>query len=132
MSSLDRNWKSNVLEADLLYVPIIGNLESGDAFFFQSSTNTLYVLQITVSETHPVKAHGLNVIFERFGNMVVSCCLVFVTPKNGRLRKRQIIVTQQGADAVAQSEAARKFSTNQWLVEYEIPIPVVTVTDETI
>lgn len=132
MSNLGRNWKSSVLERDLLYVPIIGNLESGDAFFLDSTTNTLYVLQITVNETHPVNAHGLNVISERFPNVIERFCLVFVTPKNGKLRKPQKIVTQKGADAIALSEAAKFFSKNQWLVEYEIPIPVVTMTDETL
>lgn len=128
MSTLGRNWKSNALQVDVLYVPIIGNLESGDAFFLQSSTNTLYVLQITVGETHPVKANGLNAIFERFSNVCVrDCCLVFVTPKNGQLRTHQNIVTKKGERSTALSEAARKFGNNQWLLEYEIPLPANTI-----
>mmetsp|Transcript_28557 Transcript_28557/g.48271 ORF Transcript_28557/g.48271 Transcript_28557/m.48271 type:complete len:131 (-) Transcript_28557:142-534(-) len=128
MSNLSRNWKLDTLEADILYVPIIGNLESGDAFFLQSDTNTLYVLQITVGETHPVKANGLNVIFERFSNIIVNnCYLVFVTPKNGQLLRRpQTIVTQRGMECIAQSVAVDKFAKNQWVLEYEIPLPVNT------
>ena len=129
MSNLGRNWKLDELQVDVLYVPIIGNLESGDAFFLQGDTNTLYALQITVGNTHPVKANGLNVIFQRFSNAGVhDCCLVFVTPKNGQLRTRQTIVTQKEKRCTALPEAVRKFAENQWLLEYEIPLPANTIS----
>jgi hypothetical protein len=126
MSNLDRNWMSDMLQEDMLYIPLIGNMESGDAFFLESRSKTLYVLQITVGASHPVKANGLNTIFDRFAD-VTDCCLVFVTPKNGQLQKQQLIVTQKGDKSISLPESAKKFKENQWVLEYEIPIPVVTI-----
>jgi hypothetical protein len=84
-----KNWTSNVL-----YVPISKTLESSDAFFILGTKeqSELYILQLTVANTHKVKANGLLKIvkhFEDSGYKIDSesmkLHLVFVTPKKENL-----------------------------------------------
>ena len=79
----DISWKSNVL-----YVPNGSNFESGDAFFIEGTKeeSELYILQLTLAKTHPIKAKGLLRIVKYFkdsGYKIDSNCmkmyLVFVT-----------------------------------------------------
>ena len=80
----DISWTSNVL-----YIPNGSNFESGDAFFIEGTKerSELYILQLTVAKTHPIKAKGLLRIvkfFKDIGYKIDSNCmkmsLVFVTP----------------------------------------------------
>ena len=83
-SCTDISWASNVF-----YVPTGSNFESGDAFFIEGTKeeSELYILQLTVAKTHPIKAKGLLRIvkfFKDIGYKIDSNCmkmsLVFVTP----------------------------------------------------
>lgn len=115
---LDGNWKEDKLLENMLFVPKIGNLESGDAFFVQNQT--LFVLQITVAEAHPVKANGLKAISKCFDHLTINAHrLVFVVPKNGKLRGVQGITTQKGSVAAKQSHIVSDFKSNQWRLEYD-------------
>ena len=80
----DISWTSNVF-----YVPSGLNFESGDAFFIEGTKeeSELYILQLTVAKSHPIKAKGLLRIvkfFKDVGYKIDSNCmkmsLVFVTP----------------------------------------------------
>jgi hypothetical protein len=57
------NWTSNVF-----YFPISRSLESADAFFIQGTKeqSELYIFQLTVASTHPIKANGLLKIVKYF------------------------------------------------------------------
>ena len=57
------NWTSNVF-----YFPTSRSLESTDAFFIQGSKeqSELYIFQLTVASTHPIKANGLLKIVKYF------------------------------------------------------------------
>ena len=83
------NWTSNVF-----YFPISELFESADAFFIQGTKeqSKLFIFQLTVGSTHPVKANGLLRIvkhFEGSGYKVDSNSmmmhLVIVTPQKGNI-----------------------------------------------
>jgi len=80
-----------VLRPDCLYLPRISNLQSGDCFGVvqQGDGYVLIVLQITVSETHPIKAIVLNDIVFAFPldvrNALRKKMLGFVIPLHGTL-----------------------------------------------
>lgn len=112
------------VESDVLYIPTSKNFESGDAFYL--SNNELFVLQITIAETHPVKANGLQKIFDFFRNGGISnftCHLVFVVPKDGKLVNKQNITTKEGKIAKHMSSAVVEFDEHQWRLEYIINVP---------
>lgn len=63
------NWReeaNNYLEANVLYIPPYGNLESSNAFCLIEINGrwTLVILQCTIAEKHPVKQNGMKVIFD--------------------------------------------------------------------
>ena len=101
-SILQYGWadKAN-LEVDILYKPVICNLESGDAFCIigEGSKRILAVLQITVGKKHPVKTNGLKKIVAAFPPVVQDSItekiLLFVNPKHGQLCSLQPWHTQQ-------------------------------------
>jgi hypothetical protein len=127
MTFLDGDWTEDNLLENILYVLKIGNLESGDAFFVQNLI--LNVLQISVGEAHPVKANGLKTISKCFAhlNNINAHRLVFVVPKNGKLRSAQCITTQKGSVATKKSHIVSDFESNQWRLEYEIPVPEILI-----
>ena len=106
-SILQYGWADKAdLEVDILYKPVIGNLESGDAFCMivgEDRKPVLIVLQITVGMKHPVKTNGLKRILHAFPHTLQESLtkkmLLFITPKNGRLSSVQKWHTQQ--DTVA-------------------------------
>jgi hypothetical protein len=63
------NWTSNVF-----YFPISRTLESADAFFIQGpkEQSELYILQLTVANTHSVQANGLLKIVKYFEDTVAD------------------------------------------------------------
>jgi hypothetical protein len=89
------------LERNILYKPVICNLESGDAFCIigEGLKRILAVLQITVGKKHPVKTNGLKKIVAAFPPVVQDSItekiLLFVTPKHGQLCSVQPWYTQQ-------------------------------------
>jgi hypothetical protein len=100
---LPQDWKKAAgLAPNVLYVPRIANLESGDAFYLvllPTGGYLLVVLQITVGKSHPIKANGLNDILLAYQAdvkaAVVSKALVFVLPAHGELDKEQALHTQK-------------------------------------
>jgi hypothetical protein len=108
------------LSAETLYHPSAQNFESGDAFY-QDHSGALFVFQITVAQTHPVKAAGLDRICGLF-NGVKNCHLVFVTPNNGRLNSQQSITTTSSEAIQRASSSVRKFESHQWKLEYAFSV----------
>ena len=105
---LPHDWKSRKeLPVNMLILPRIANLQSGDTFFAVKGENNCYrlvVFQITVGESHPVKVNGLDNIVEAFPEGVrkniTDKLLVFVTPNYGTLDKVQALHTIKGAKFV--------------------------------
>ena len=101
---LPNDWETRKeLPVNMLILPRIANLQSGDAFFvvkFGSDSFRLVVFQITVGESHPVKVNGLDNIVNAFPEDVrkniTDKLLVFVTPKYGTLDKVQVLHTMKG------------------------------------
>jgi hypothetical protein len=67
---------------NVYYVHKHANIESADCFVWIGET--LYILQFTVSDKHPVKGDGLAVIIrgilQSHGNIINEVCFIFVTP----------------------------------------------------
>ena len=101
---LAMNWReevNNLLEANVLYIPPYGNLESGDAFCLIEIDGrwTLVILQCTIAENHPVKQNGIQVIYDCYKKnqtlTVDDVVIMFMTPLNGKLQTKQPLVTQK-------------------------------------
>jgi hypothetical protein len=95
----DISWTSNVL-----YAPIGSNFESGDAFFIEGTKeeSELYILQLTVAKSHPIKAKGLLRIvkfFKDIGYKIDSNCmkmsLVFVTQEKENVSDEMLLTNRQ-------------------------------------
>lgn len=99
------NWqeRENYLQADVLYIPPYGNLESGDAFCLIKINErwTLVILQCTIAEAHPVKQNGVKIIHDCFKTnpelVVDDTVIIFMIPSNGKLKTKQPMVTQKNA-----------------------------------
>ena len=101
------NWREreNYLQADVLYIPPYGNLESGDAFCLIKINErwTLVILQCTIAEAHPVKQkqNGVKIIHDCFITnpelVVDDTVIMFMIPSNGKLKTKQPMVTQKNA-----------------------------------
>jgi len=104
---LAHNWKKTAqLPVNMLILPHICNLESGDAFFVApcgSDRFLLVVFQITVATSHPVKINGLHDILlafpENVRSKITQKFLVFVVPTHCPLDKAQTLYTQKNAHA---------------------------------
>jgi hypothetical protein len=116
------NFKIEQIEPlpNVLYVPTNKNFESGDGFYFNEGE--LFVFQITVGASHPVKAHGLDDICALFLNhrAIQNCHLIFVVPAQGQLNSKQNITTLK---ASRKSVEVKLFEKNQWRLEYHLAIP---------
>jgi hypothetical protein len=96
------NWRERqeYLEANVLYIPPYGNLESGDSFCRIELTGkwTLVILQCTIAENHPVKQNGVKIIHDCFSKnaelKVDDTVIMFMIPLNGKLKTKQPLVTQ--------------------------------------
>lgn len=109
ISLLDYHWRRNAredptkrLQPNVLYQPKISNLESGDAFCvlpLDQGGLQLIILQITISERHPIKVGGLCDIIAAFPQevqeQVCAKLLVFVTPIDGKLASAQPFCSRQ-------------------------------------
>lgn len=118
------DWSRTPFERNVYYIPLKKNLESGDSFFL-SDDGVLHVLQITVGKSHPVKAHGLGIIFNAFpADQVQTCRLVFVVPSQGQLVTPQNITRMADDQQVTRkTEVTKLFAENQWRLEYSLSIP---------
>jgi hypothetical protein len=121
---LPLNWKSrnDVLEFNVLFLPPVGNLESGDGFCLMNVNNkrTLLVLQATTGENHPVKMNGLKTIHDCYKNSGIDhedSKLVFVIPTNGKLVKKQPLTTKAGTVATQIHPDVLPFNNNQFSLE---------------
>ena len=96
------NWKTlpNALKPDILYLPMVGNLESGDGFCVMemNGQSTLFILQCTIAENHPVKTNGIVQIYDYYVNnsdvVINHTVIVFVIPEVGKLRAKQPLTTK--------------------------------------
>ena len=123
--SLPYHWDSAAtLRQNVYYRPQISNLECGHAFVLDSQGD-LYVFQMTVADTHPLKANGLATIVQAYltsGLPIASKNLVFVTPIAGKLSTAQPLVIKEN-DVVGGThipEHARGFK--QWKIVYELTL----------
>jgi hypothetical protein len=121
------DWKKTAqLVPNVLYVPRISNLESGDSFFLVAvpAGYMLVVLQITVGRSHPVKVNGLHDILLAYVDVVrqrvPQKALVFVLPEHGELDREQALHTQKGEqmDSARVPIAVRGFK--QYVVRHMI------------
>ena len=123
---LPQDWKkSSQLPVNVLIVPRISNLESGDAFYEERrgrNDNVLVIFQITVGKSHPVKVNGLRDILLAYPkvvrNKITSKALVFVTPKYGCIDKKQNLCTQKNTVSSNMPRVVRGFQ--QFVYRYEI------------
>jgi len=91
---------------NVLMVPRISNLESGDAFYvvqYKPDSFLLVIFQITVGKSHPVKVNGLRDILlgfpESVRNKITNKALVFVIPKHGSFDEEQKLYIQKDEEA---------------------------------
>eukprot|EP01039_Chlorochromonas_danica_P010110 gene10110-11190_t len=124
---LPHDWKKTAqLSVNVLILPRISNLESGDAFYVVQCPHhdsfLLVVFQITVGESHPVKVNGLHDILlafpETVRNKIKHKALVFVIPKHGTLDKKQKLQTQKEKEAILPPKIVKDFE--QYVYRHEI------------
>jgi hypothetical protein len=103
---LVRNWRNNSknLRENVLFLPTVDNLESGDTFCVKELNGvlTLIVLQVTISGSHSVKINGLEIICKCYANANIEIknkILIFVTPVNGKLNSQQNLTNVNGTVA---------------------------------
>jgi hypothetical protein len=127
------NWREriNYLEADVLYIPPYGNLESGDAFCLIKINNrwTLVILQCTIAEHHPVKQNGIKIIHDCYlksqGLRVQDTVIMFMIPLNGKLKTTQTLTkSKPNKDGVLEEPLRPSIKVT---AQYKIENALVTV-----
>jgi hypothetical protein len=124
MEFLPNNWKVNdttfIPKLNTLFYPVYKNMESGDAFYVisEGGVNSLVIIQATTRRTHPVKANGLNIIFEICSKIcdISTKVLVFLTPPNPCLNTLQNIYPEKDDMISRIPSAIGDFQTNQYLL----------------
>lgn len=122
---LARNWRDvrNYLKANVLYIPPYGNLESGDAFCLIEINGrwTLVILQCTIAESHPVKQNGVKIIrdcyTEKSELLVDDTVIMFMIPENGKLKKKQRMVTQMKGGVLEAVQRVTVIVSAQYKIE---------------
>ena len=130
------NWREQqkYLEANVLYIPPYGNLESGDSFCLIELNGkwTLVILQCTIAETHPVKQNGVKIIHDCFSKnaelKVDDTVIIFMIPLNGKLKTKQPLVTQKKGEGGVPVEVRR--ATIVVTAQYKIENALATVDDD--
>jgi hypothetical protein len=125
------NWREqeNYLEANVLYIPPYGNLESGDSFCLIEINGrwTLVILQCTIAENHPVKQNGVKVIHDCFTKnrdlKVDDTVIMFMIPVNGKLKTKQPLVTPKKGGVLEEVQRV----TIAVAAQYKIENALVTV-----
>jgi hypothetical protein len=127
---LSYDWKrTKSLEANLFYVPRVTNLTSADAFYLvegaESGEYTLVVLQITVAESHPVKAQGLLDIILAFPEKfkITSKALVFVVNPSCLMQDAQKLTNLKGEELEEGSIRLSLRDFKQYIVRYKLSEP---------
>ena len=98
---LAHDWKEkrDLTSSEVLYQPVVSNMESGSAFCVLLIDNkyVLMVSQMTVAENHPINANGLTQIYYAFSEtirqQITRKIIIFVTPVGGKLYTTQPIRT---------------------------------------
>ena len=132
-SVLALNWREqeNYLEANVLYIPPHGNLESGDAFCLIKINErwTLVILQCTIAEHHPVKQNGIKIIrdccLKNQRLSVQDTVIMFMIPVNGKLKTTQTLTKSKANKDGVFEEAPR--ATITVTAQYKIENALVTV-----
>jgi len=65
-------------------IPSFSNLESVDAFVVLADPPRTLLFQMTVSDSHPVKAHGLEKLFDALGHCTLGKVELYFVVPNGR------------------------------------------------
>ena len=125
---LSRSWKEeSQLMPNVLYQPAIANMDFGNAFCVMKieEEDVLVVLQMTSSETHPIKADGLTSIFNAYAKAIrvniTRRIIIFVTPLIGELKTLQPLHMRNNTVYEGENHippVARKFE--QWVYRYRM------------
>ena len=115
-------WKNvpNAVKPDILYLPRVGNLESGDGFCVMemNGQSTLFILQCTIAENHPVKMNGIVQIYDCYVNNsdvnIDHTVIVFVIPEAGKLQAKQPLTTKKNTVATNIPDKIRSVTNHQY------------------
>jgi hypothetical protein len=122
------NWRErmNYLEANVLYIPPYGNLESGDTFCLIEINGrwTLVILQCTIAEHHPVKQNGVEAIRECYIKnrdlKVEDTVIMFMIPANGKLKTKQPLMTQKEGRVLEDVQRVTIIVNAQYKIENQL------------
>ena len=79
---------------NIYFKPVAANLPSIDGFLVSREHNMPILFQITVSDTHPVKSHGINAVWEAIpANAKKDGRLLFVVSERSNLNSVQQFTT---------------------------------------
>jgi len=119
------NWREreNYLEANVLYIPPHGNLESGDSFCLIQINGrwTVVIIQCTIAENHPVKQNGVTIIHDCYAKnqelKVDDTVIMFMIPINGKLKTKQPLVTPKKGGVLEEVQRDTIAVTAQYKIE---------------
>ena len=119
------NWRQqeNYLEANVLYIPPYGNLESGDGFCLIEIDGrwTVVIIQCTIAENHPVKQNGVKIIHDCYvktqGLKVDDTVIMFMIPLNGKLKAKQPLVISKKGGVLEEVQRVTIAITAQYKIE---------------
>ena len=111
-----------------LYIQRTASMESADAFMVNNTTDDLYLFQVTVAASHPVKSRGLQSIIElvqtKLG-VLLQVRLVFVVPDTTKaLKMLQPLHTTDNINYASLStvpSGLRTIAEEQWRLTLDNP-----------
>lgn len=110
-------------ESDVFYFPEFSNLCAVDCFIMHG--DVLFACQVTVSEKHKIKVHGLEQIWKMFrngnGNAPSQMRLVFVLPNSQDARER--FTTKQEFTTVAGRPLTRRPALLEHVTQWRCFVP---------
>ena len=122
------NWRQqeSYLQANILYIPPYGNLESRYSFCLIEINErwTLVILQCTIAETHPVKQNGVKIIYDCYKTnpelKVEDTVIIFMIPLNSKLNRIQSLVTKKKDGVLEEVQRVTISITAQYKIENEL------------
>ena len=119
--------KTPYLKPNLLYQPMISNLESGDAFGLVQIGDDNYmliVIQVTTAHKHPVKVNGLKTIVSAFPEelrkLIKRKVILFVTPIDGHITTMQPLHSKENKVIKAMNIPKEAKDFEQWLYRHSV------------
>jgi hypothetical protein len=124
------NWRQseNYLEANVLYIPPYGNLESGDAFCLIEINGrwTVVIIQCTIAENHPVKQNDVKIIYDCYAKnqelKVDDTVIIFMIPAYGKLKVKQPLVTSKNGGELEEAQRVTVPVTAQYKIEIALSL----------